>query len=338
MAKFRVLSGKDIEQVLTLPMAMEAVERAYLQKETGKGQVWPMVFHEFDPGHADLDIKSGNLDENGIFGLKVVSWYGANPEKGLPALFGTSLIFDLSTGMPRAVLNAEGVTGYRTGAAGAIGAKYLARPDSQKLLMVGCGTIAPYLIAATLLAMPQLRQVTVADPKFPGNAAQRLGAVTDKVDHLLEQGGAKRSAELLAADDMEAAVRASDIILTATPSYEPLIRSEWVQPGTHLSCIGADMSGKQEVESALFARARVFGDDRAQCLSVGECEKPHKEGVLTDLNGEIGQVIAGTVPGRTTPEDVTVFDSTGIALQDLAAAAAILERAEQAGLGTAVEL
>lgn len=120
--------------------------------------------------------------------------------------------------------------------------------------------------------------------------------------------------------------------------YEPYIKAEWVRPGTHLSCIGADLSGKEEVDFELFRAAKVFGDDEGQCLSVGECEIPHKKGILSGLLGEIGGVMAGVVPGRTSQEDITIFDSTGIALQDLASAASILGVADQAGVGVQVDL
>lgn len=296
-----------------------------------------MVFHEFDPGHADLDIKSGHLGGADIYGLKVVSWFGANPEKGLPALSGTSLLFDLSTGTPKALLNAGPITHYRTGAAAAIGAKYLARADARTLLVAGCGGLAPYLISAALFALPGLDRVLLADAKFSGNAERLYPAIAEKVDELLKAGGADHKVKLLPVG-LETGVRQADIIFTATPAYEPYIKAEWVRPGTHLSCIGADMSGKEEVDPELFHIARVFGDDEDQCLSVGECEIPHKRGILSGLLGEIGGVMAGTVSGRTALEDVTVFDSTGIALQDLASAASILEAADRTSRGTYVEL
>lgn len=338
MTDIKILNENDIKQILTLPMAIHAVEQAYLQKHAGSGEAWPMVFHEFDPGHADLDIKSGNLNPNEIFGLKVVSWFAENPRKQLPALFGTSLIFDLNTGKPKAILNAGPITDFRTGAAGAIGAKYLARPDSRNLLMVGCGTLAPYLIASTLLTMPQLEQAVIVNPRMPDHASERLENITGKVDSLLNRVGIQRSCKILSAIDTKAAVKKSDIILTATPSRAPLILADWIQPGTHLSCIGSDMSGKQEIESTAFSHARVFCDDTSQCLSVGECELPYKEGIFSAPTGEIGAVIAGSLPGRTSPEDITIFDSTGLALQDLASAAAILEQAEKDHLGITAAL
>ena len=338
MSRIRVIAAGDVKALFTLPMALEAVERAYLQKQTGQGGIWPLVFHEFDPGHADLDIKSGNLDAEGIFGLKLVSWFGANSAKGLPALYGTSLICDLATGEPKAIVNAGPVTDLRTGAAAAIGAKYLARKDSRRLLMVGCGELAPYLIAATLLAMPQLQQVTLINPHNPERAVEKLGTVAQKVRELLAIAGVECAAQIEAQTDTEQAVRQADVILTATPSRTPMIRREWVKPGTHFSCVGADMSGKQEIEAQIMADARVFGDDLAQCVSVGECEAATKQGLLTTLVGEIGAVIAGECPGRTDEQQITVFDSTGIALQDLASAAVILKKAEMLDAGTNCEL
>lgn len=338
MAQIRILSRQDIEQLFTLDMALEAVENAYKQKSSGAGSVWPMVFHEFVHGEADLDIKSGDLKTEEIFGLKVVSWYGNNPKQGLPELFGTSLLFDRRTGAPMALLNAGPITGLRTGAAGAIGAKLLARKDSEHLLMAGCGAQSPYLIAATLRAMPQLKSVQIANPRNPEKAAEKLDAISEKVAALLCACDCKRDYTITAAADLEQAVRESDVILTATPAYEPYIRAEWVQPGTHISCIGADMAGKQELDMEILANARVFGDDETQCRSVGECEKAFQSGKLTRLTAEIGDVLLGKAEGRQNDAQITVFDSTGIALQDLASAAVIMAKAELHQIGVLAEV
>ena len=126
MTELTVLNGAAIQSLLTIPMAVRAVEQAYLEKSTGGAALWPMVFHEFTPGAADLDIKSGHMNGLGLYGMKVVSWFGDNPAKDLPALYGTSLLFDIHTGAPRALLNAGPITDFRTGAAGS-GNKILAR-------------------------------------------------------------------------------------------------------------------------------------------------------------------------------------------------------------------
>ena len=337
MTEMTVLNGAAIKELLTIPMAVEAVEQAYWEKSKGDAALWPMVFHEFDPGHADLDIKSGNLDGLGFYGLKVVSWFGANPDRGLPALYGTSLLFDLATGAPKALLNAGPITDFRTGAAGAIGAKYLARPDAETLLMAGTGALAPYLIAAALYLLPQIKTVYVTNPHHPAQSAAACKTIVPQVEKLLSVCGGCHAA-IIAAPGLEEAVKQSDVILTATPAREPFLKAEWVQPGTHISCVGADMTGKQEVESALFAIAKVFGDDTAQCLSVGECEIPYKAGIFSGELCEIGSVISGAVPGRTDASDITIFDSTGIALQDISTAASLLHAVQKAGKGQTVTL
>ena len=279
MTELTVLNGAAIQSLLTIPMAVRAVEQAYLEKSTGGAALWPMVFHEFTPGAADLDIKSGHMNGLGLYGMKVVSWFGDNPAKDLPALYGTSLLFDIHTGAPRALLNAGPITDFRTGAAGAVGAKYLARPDAETLLMAGTGALAPYLIAAALYCLPQLKTVYVANPHHPERSAAACAAIVPQVEKLLAACGGCHAA-ITAAPSLETAAKQSDVILTATPAREPFLKAEWVRPGTHISCVGADMTGKQEIDSALFSAARVFGDDAAQCLSVGECEIPYKNGIF----------------------------------------------------------
>ncbi len=197
MTEMTVLNGVAIEELLTIPMAVEAVEQAYLEKSKGDAALWPMVFHEFDPGHADLDIKSGDLGGLGFYGLKVVSWFGANPGKGLPALYGTSLLFDLATGAPRALLNAGPITDFRTGAAGAIGAKYLARPDAETLLMAGTGARSH---CRHIVLLPQIKTVYVTNPHHPECSAAACEAITPQVEKLLSGCGGCHAAIAAAPD------------------------------------------------------------------------------------------------------------------------------------------
>ncbi len=338
MSKILVLNAKEIEKIFTMKMALDVVEKAYIQKENKKGDIWPMVFHDFETGIADLDIKSGNLDEDEVFGLKVVSWYGKNPSKGLPALYSTVLLFDLNTGSPKALLNGSAITEYRTGAAGAIGVKYLARDDAKKLVMVGCGSIAVNLVAATLIAKQDIEEVVIINPFKPVFAIEILNDFKNKVHNILKENGVCLNAVIKASMEIEETVRNADIILTATPSYKPMIKKEWIKAGTHFSCIGSDMSGKQEIESEIFQNAKIYCDDINQCLSVGECEIPFKQGVFEKTDGEIGGVITGRLEGRTKQDDITIFDSTGISLQDLASANIIVKDAYKKRIGTFVEL
>lgn len=340
MAKVLVLSEKDLEKVLTITDAISGVESAYLQKAAEKACLFPMVFHEFVPGEADMDIKSGHLSESGIYGLKLVSWFGNNKEKQLPQLYGTTVLFDDSTGEPKALLNAGGITGMRTGAAGAIGAKYLARKDADTLMMVGTGEQAPYQIAATLAVLPNVKNVWLFDPLGEEIARRRVEAVSEEVNALLKGANLNREYVLKPVVDPAMAAKESQIIITVTPAREPVLCADWISPGTHLSCVGADMSGKQEVEGALLKRARVFADDIRQSVNVGECEMAIKQGFFSETAyaGELGQVIAGTLPGRQSDEEITVFDSTGIALQDLIVSGNAVTRARDLGIGVEVEL
>ena len=336
MDSIRILNANEVASLVSIPMALEAVEAAYTQKHAGQASVWPLLFHEFVDGVRDMDLKSGNLDGDGIWGLKAISCYYDNPDQGLPVYHGTSLVFDYATGAPKAVLNAMPITRFRTGAAGAVGAKWLARKDAETLVVCGDGGLCPYLVAANLLALPQIRRVVITNPLHGATAPARLAEVQAAVEDLL--AGCEVSIPALETDELETAVRQADVIMTATPSYTPYLRAEWVRPGTHLSCVGADKSGKQEVESAVLAHARVLADDVHQCLTVGECEIPHAQGLLPDELDEIGAVIAGDAPGRTSDEQITVFDSTGLSLQDLATIARIVARAEVEGVGTVAGL
>jgi ornithine cyclodeaminase/alanine dehydrogenase len=236
------------------------------------------------------------------------------------------------------VLNAMPITRFRTGAAGAIGAKWLARADAAALVVCGDGGLCPYLIVANLLALPQLERVVVTNPLHGETDAGRLDAISAEVAVLLREAGANAVAPRIETAGLADAVSQADVIMCATPARTPYLRAEWVRPGTHVSCVGADKPGKQEAESALLAGARVVADDVRQCLTVGECEIPHAEGVLSAELDEIGAVIAGDACGRTSDEQITVFDSTGLSLQDLAAIARIVSRAEAEGVGTQVEL
>lgn len=340
MSKVIVLNDAEIEKVLDEKSVIAAVEGAYRQKSDNKATVWPMVFYEFEPGVADMDIKSGCLEGDNIYGLKLVSLHVKNKEKNLPELMGTTLIFNMTTGEPEALVNAGYITKLRTGAAGAIGVKNLARKDSKELLVVGMGTMVPFQIAATLIEMPGIERVSMIEPMNPEKSASLVDGVKDIVDSVMKKSGIERTAALEGISSMEEGVRRSDVIITMTPSRKPMIQKDWIKPGTHLSCVGSDMSGKQEIDGYIFENARIFVDDLEQAVNVGECELPIKEGIIDKgcIVAEIGELLNGKVKGRTSDEEITIFDSTGIALQDLTVAALALREAKQKGMGCVVEV
>lgn len=349
MFKMRALSRVDTERLLDIETVIEKVESAYVMKHKGNAVLWPIIFHEFEPGVRDMDIKSGCLTDAHVFGLKLVSWFGPNKDNGLPQLVSTVMVLDGATGLPKAILSGKHITMMRTGAAGAIGAKYLARKNSKTLLMVGTGHMAAFQIAATLLSMESLERVYLWSPLsreeaelFKNTIKSRLKTtVLDKIDdqESREQARRKFSVEFEVVTDIEKDAGDADIIITVTPSKKAMIMKEWIKPGTHFSCVGSDMSGKQEIDENLFAVARVFTDDVHQSISVGEAEKAFKTGIITETQiSEIGGVICGDLEGRISDKDITIYDTTGIALQDLITANYVIEKADIMNIGSVFEL
>jgi len=352
MSKVRILNEETIKELLDIKNVIKVVEQVYRLKNSNQADLFPIITHIFEPGKADMDIKSGHLKGNvNMFGLKLVSWFSENSKKGFPEVIGTIMVFDGKTGIPLGIMSAEHITCMRTGSAGAIGTKYLAREDSENLLMVGAGHQAFFQIAATLTVLNNIKKVTVYDPidyKFAVDFCNKVKLKLKneilskyKDDKIYSEKLTKKyDIDFVATDDIEKSTGQSDIIVTTTPSRKPLIKGEWIKKGTHLTCIGADMEGKQEIDENIFSMARVFVDDINQAANVGETETPIKKGIITKKNitGEIGEVILGKIPGRISKGDITIFDSTGIAHQDLLTANYLIKIAKEKKSGTIVEL
>lgn len=330
MNEFLIINKEQIETIIDMNDVIEADEKAYSYKCDNKAELFPIVTHSFEDGVSEFDIKSGSMDGAGIFGMKLVSAFEGNDKYDLPRLTGTILVFDRETGMLKSMMDGGLITNMRTGAAGAVGCKYLARPESEVLLLVGTGAQGPVLLDATLRVMKNIKKILVCNPRSP----QKVEGFIETVKNDLNI-----SIPMEAVTDLESATRIADIILTAVPSRTGVINSDWVKPGTHLSCIGSDMEGKQELEIALMGRAKVFCDDLTQVINVGECEKAVKEGILKkeDIT-EIGDVILGNASGRDNDQQITIFDSTGIGLQDLMVASTVTKVAFDKGLGTKMNL
>lgn len=335
----KLLTRSELEQVLEMPSVIEGVRSVYKLKAAGETEVWPLVAYDFVKQGGIMDIRSGAvLGNEQLHGLKMLNNFPRNREKNLPTFTGMLMIFDSTTGLPLGVMDASYVTGMRTGAAGAVAAAALAREDSQVLTVLGAGKQAMFQIAAALIALPGLRRVYVADQLDKDNERAFAAACSAR---LAEQFGLQtQQVEFLPAGDLAQAVSSSDVIITITPSRVPVIQKEWVKPGTHFSCIGADMEGKEEIDPELFRNARVFADDIAQCVQVGEMEIPIKTGVLTreQVAGEIGQVLAGTLVGRTNRDEITIFDATGLALLDLVTGKRAIDAAWEKKIGLTADM
>ena len=334
----KILSRNDLEQILEMPRVIEGVEAVYKLKAKGEAVAWPLVEHHF-PENAVSDIRSGGVfGEVGIHGAKLLNNFPANESKSLPVFTGVLMAFDSNTGIPLGVMDASYITCMRTGAAGAVSTRALARKDASTLTIVGAGRQAFFQLAAAISAMPQITRIQIVDPldvkfaeKFADGLAQRLA------DELGVDAG---QADFVVMEDMKEAVETADCIITITRATSPLFRKDWVRPGTHISCIGADMVGKEEIDPELFRGTRVFCDDIAQCCKVGESEIPFKTGVIKEeeFAGEIGEVLNGTKQGRTSEEDITIFDATGLAALDMATAKVAIELANAKQRGVTAEI
>jgi alanine dehydrogenase len=262
------------------------------------------------------------LPEGHVCGLKWVNVHPGNPLRGLPTVMAKVVLNDPDTGLEWADMDGTFITNYRTGAAGGVAAEVLSRPDAACLGVIGAGAQARTQIAAILKVRP-IREIVICDC-----ALSRARTLRDEVAALYPVPAR------LAPDPQETAL-VSDILVTVTPSETPLVRREWVRPGTHINAIGADAKGKQELDPAILKEAKIVVDDWAQASHSGEINVPLSTGGITPdmIYGSLGEVVAGKKPGRQTPEEITVFDSTGLIIQDLSLGFAVYNLAKERGLG-----
>jgi ornithine cyclodeaminase len=305
------------QQTVTLEMALDAMEGVFAALDAGDAEVFPVAnCHGVDPSEK-FSVKSGLLRKSGVFGTKIGSYWPQNKSRGLANHASTVVLLDPVCGLPRALVQSTYLTSLRTAAVDAVAVRHLARADAQVLGLVGGGHQAFFdARAIALVRRLNLIKVWSRSERARDQLAARLvdiGLPAIPVDDIVE-----------AAD--------SDIVSTVTPVETPLVRRSWIKAGTHVSAMGADAPGKGELDPALTVGARCFADVVAQSVTMGEFEAAFERGLLTreDIT-PLGAVIRGRLPGRTAPGDVTLFDSSGVALQDLAIAEIALNAALRAG-------
>ncbi len=295
------------EAELTLPLVNRAVEAAFSEHGHGSVQMPPKLYVTIGTG--DFRTMPAYLPSAGIAGVKVVNVHPDNPSVGLPTVMALLIILDVGTGTPLAILNATALTDLRTGAAGAVATKYLCPEKSIDLGMVGAGRQAVAL-ARAISVEKEIRTIKVSSRSL--SSARRFCTSFPGID-----------CRVVSPED----ACDTDVLVTATPSRVPLIRDEWIADGTHINAMGADAPGKEELDPALISRARVFADDLNQAVHSGEMNVPVALGLYHPdrVAGTIGEVVNGLL-GRLKREDITIFDSTGLAIQDLAVAALALKQ------------
>jgi len=303
-----VVGEDEAARRVDLATAMAAVEAAFVAQHRGEAQAFPVALGHGSRPQDIFAVKSAVLPALGLVGLKVGTNWPGNRALGLPTHGSTTLLLDDATGAPRALVAATHLTALRTAAADGLACDRLARPDAEVLAVVGAGHQAWFEILAVTAVRP-IREVRIwsRDPGRAEALAARAAA------HL---GLPARTPGL------EACVRGADIVVTVTAAREPLVRRAWLAPGTHISAMGADAPGKQELEVAVAAEARLFADAPLQACTIGELQAAARAGLVTpEAVTPLGAVLDGPRPAPRDPGGLTLFDSSGIALQDLAVAA-----------------
>jgi ornithine cyclodeaminase len=311
-----LITEAEAGRLVNPTLAFNAVKAAFIAVADGSAVLNPLTRGTgFQPG-TGFTIKSGQVRGVNVVGAKLGSYWSGNEKLGLPCHNSTILLLDPKTGEVAYVIEARGLNGWRTAAADAVAASVLARKNSRVLSLIGAGHQA-YYEARAICEILEIEEVWVSSRT---EASAR--ALVDKLrPHL---------AAKLFACSIEAACRAADILVTATPALEPLFDGQWIKPGTHIAAMGTDRKGKQEIPVSLMRRAVLFADHPPQSREIGEFQHIASEiDAGTTAVTAIGDVLTGRAQGRMNDEQITIFDSSGIAIQDLLVAQSIIEAASR---------
>jgi len=326
-----LLTEREIEPLLSMPEVMGAVESAFTEKGLGFVQMPPKIYLSYTKYNGDLRTMPSYLERLGVSAVKVVNAHPDNPAKfGLPTVMATIILIDPQNGAPLAIMDGTRITAMRTGAAGGLAAKYLARKDSKVVGLVGAGTQARTQLEALLAVFGRLDLVKVWSRKEESR---------EKFSSEMKTA-CEGMADIVPVEKVEDAVRDVDILVTTTPSRSPIVMDKWVATGTHITCIGADAPGKEELDPAILKRAKIVVDDWEQASHSGEINVPLAKGIISkgDVWGDICELAAGKKAGRASGDEVTVFTSTGLAVQDAVTAKLAYDKAVQRKIGRWVEL
>ncbi len=326
--RIRILDETTTRGLIGPREAIDRCRSAFAQLARGEVDLPDVLTIEVPAHRGEVHAKGGYLHGAPRFSIKVATGFYDNPKRGLPATSGAVWVFDATTGFLETMILDNGfLTELRTGAAGAIAADLLARADVETVAVIGAGAQARYQLEALLEVRSPLRVLVWS--RTEARAKQYADEMSR--DHGLPVAVATSARE---------AVEGADLVITTTPAEEPVIRSEWIRPGTHITAMGSDMPKKQELDGKLLARAKVVVDRLSQCLTQGELHHAVAAGAMTasQVYAELGEIAAGMKPGRVSAEEITIADQTGVGVLDAAVAGFVAERADALGLGKWIEL
>jgi ornithine cyclodeaminase len=320
------LSEADVRSLVGPAEALECMRTGFASLYRGEVTQPAIMDLEFPDARGEGHVKGAHIHGGTYWSIKAATGFYGNPERGLPVTNGLSLVFSAETGLLSALLFDNGyLTELRTGAAGALAADLLAPREVEQVTIVGAGGQARYQLEA-LLGVRRPQRVVVAS---------RSGA-----DEYAAEMRAKHDIDVSVARDVESAVRMSQVVVTTTPAREPVVRSDWVQPGTHVTAMGSDFAEKQELEVALLGRADIVAADHPPVAALnGEVHHAVDAGViaLEDVV-PLGALVTHDAAGRTNGFEITIADLCGVGVQDAAIAAEVMRRAAGSGLGRTIEL
>lgn len=328
-----LLREPEIRRLLDPASCLEAVEKAFTACATGGAELPAVINLNVPESRGEIHVKAGHLRGGSHYAIKIASGFYDNPARGLPQNDGMVLVFDARTGAPAALLLDNGfITEQRTGAAGGVAARHLARRDARVVAVIGCGSQARYQLESLALVRP------FREARIYGRRPERARACAEE---MARRPGMPEGCRFLPAGSVREAVEGADIVVTVTSSREPLVRAAWIAPGAHITAVGSDGPEKQELDPEVLARADlVVADSLAQCLRLGEIHHAVASGAIAKekVAAELGEITGGLKPGRRADGETTVCDLTGVGVQDVAAAALVLERARAAGLGEIMDV
>jgi ectoine utilization protein EutC len=323
-----ILTESDLRECVQLDLGViEAIEEAFSRLAQGGVVMPPIMRVDVEEYNGELDVKSAYVPGLDSFAVKMSSGFFDNHTLGLPSLSGLMILFSARTGRPEAVLLDNGyLTDVRTGAAGAVAARHLAPQTVQTAGVIGAGTQARYQMVALQQVRPFQRlliysQTSASVEKYIAEMSDRLGVA------------------IIAADSLEQVVRESEVVVTTTPARQPLIQSDWLHPGLHITAMGSDAEVKQELAAAALLRADLLVCDRkSQAFRLGELHHALKAGLLSEEGPvlELGEMTAGLVNGRTDDNQITICDLTGTGVQDTAVALLAYQRAVAQEMGVEI--
>jgi alanine dehydrogenase len=323
-----LLTEQDVRIVLSMPDLIEAMERA-LAGFSSREVAQPLrSVIEIGLQRAFVGVMPAFIPEPAALGTKVVSVFGSNTAVGLPTHLATIVLLDPMTGELLSIMDGRFITEARTAAVSAVSVRHLARRDASRLAIIGSGVQARSHLEAIALVR-DLREVRVWSRSLDNRTA------------FAREMRSRVNAPVTVASSAEDAVNGADLIVLATSSREPVVRSEWIVDGAHVCAVGACRPDQREMDTELVRRGRIFVDSRTGALAeAGDIVIPMKAGTFdeTRLAGELGEVVVGTVAGRTSPSEVTVFKSLGMAVEDVAAAHLAYIKAVERGLGRGIVL